>query len=577
MKKKAIIISCICVAVVLSILIGFLAYANQYASIQYATNFTKTNNTKFWYTENKQNFELSKAQANSISLEKLFTGQTVYFTKDNKPFVVSGSSIVYLQQNGQNLSFQTKDTKSLRTEVTGQKLFIGTQANVDAENTKIKNADNIRTNGAKTTALIVNNELVSSNANIYTDEKQNTFIDIAVAMKYTGVSFHTGASSIVFSFADANGNKHRFNIAIAKLRYQPWVEPNSRNVYPAISKIDGKYYISQSILKNVFGFNVLYNGPKKYIEITTDKADVVKSVVTSEYTINQKYVIPTSEASAMGLIDSNGILKDNAEQLYDQSVAAAQATQVAQTQKKTEQQVSSETEKTSTAKVSSSKPSASSSSAPTYSQSNTSTQQPVPAGFNGNEFNGCSQLIVVTADGMHTRYATTSTYEKNGNAWNKVLSGIGTLIGENGMVYADSRVQDTNTTPAGLFDMGFTFGWASNPGTAMEYKQADSNSYWDENSGSATYNRWVEGNPGGDNEQLATEPLYKYAAVIEFNWNQVPNRGAGIFLHIKPGHYTAGCVGIDEGSLVSILKWMNPSKNPKILIIPQSSFNSYYK
>jgi L,D-peptidoglycan transpeptidase YkuD (ErfK/YbiS/YcfS/YnhG family) len=44
---------------------------------------------------------------------------------------------------------------------------------------------------------------------------------------------------------------------------------------------------------------------------------------------------------------------------------------------------------------------------------------------------------------------------------------------------------------------------------------ADNNSYWDENSGSPTYNRWVESNPGGDNEQLKNQPLYKYDSPAE--------------------------------------------------------------
>jgi L,D-peptidoglycan transpeptidase YkuD (ErfK/YbiS/YcfS/YnhG family) len=62
----------------------------------------------------------------------------------------------------------------------------------------------------------------------------------------------------------------------------------------------------------------------------------------------------------------------------------------------------------------------------------------------------------------------------------------------------------------------FAFGWAANPGTKLPYRLADNNSYWDENSGSPTYNRWVESNPGGDNEQLKNQPLYKYAMVRIF-------------------------------------------------------------
>lgn len=157
-----------------------------------------------------------------------------------------------------------------------------------------------------------------------------------------------------------------------------------------------------------------------------------------------------------------------------------------------------------------------------------------------------------------------------------MLSGVSAIIGKNGMVADSVRVQDTDTTPAGVYNIRFAFGWADNPGTKLEYRVADDNAYWDENSGTANYNRWVEGNPDGDYEQLKTQPLYKYAMVLDFNWNQTPRKGAGIFIHIKPQHYTGGCIGIDEGPLLKIMAWVDPLKNPKVLICPQSDFATYY-
>lgn len=199
-----------------------------------------------------------------------------------------------------------------------------------------------------------------------------------------------------------------------------------------------------------------------------------------------------------------------------------------------------------------------------------------PQGFYGALFEGSGQVITVTAAGMSTRYATVNVYEKSGQAWSKVLSGVSAIIGKNGMVADSVRVQDTDTTPAGVYNIRFAFGWADNPGTKLEYRVADDNAYWDENSGTANYNRWVEGNPGGDYEQLKTQPLYKYAMVLDFNWNQTPRKGAGIFIHIKPQHYTGGCIGIDEGSLLKIMAWVDSLKNPKVLICPQSDFAKYY-
>jgi L,D-peptidoglycan transpeptidase YkuD (ErfK/YbiS/YcfS/YnhG family) len=73
-----------------------------------------------------------------------------------------------------------------------------------------------------------------------------------------------------------------------------------------------------------------------------------------------------------------------------------------------------------------------------------------------------------------------------------------------------------------------------------------------------------------DYSALWKQPLFKYAAVINYNYstNKVLNKGSGIFLHIAPknGGFTLGCVGIEEDHLIKLLKWLDPSKNPVILM-----------
>ena len=67
-------------------------------------------------------------------------------------------------------------------------------------------------------------------------------------------------------------------------------------------------------------------------------------------------------------------------------------------------------------------------------------------------------------------------------------------------------------------------------------------------------------------EKLWTYDEYIYGAVIEYNTDPIAeNKGSAIFLHV--GYkYTAGCVASDEATIVSVLKWLNPKYNPKILI-----------
>jgi L,D-peptidoglycan transpeptidase YkuD (ErfK/YbiS/YcfS/YnhG family) len=77
---------------------------------------------------------------------------------------------------------------------------------------------------------------------------------------------------------------------------------------------------------------------------------------------------------------------------------------------------------------------------------------------------------------------------------------------------------------------------------------------------------------GSPNEHLYYEtPYYDYAAVIDYNTRNAPGgvrQGAGsaFFLHVEVGAPTQGCVAIDVGQLVRILRWLRPADHPRIVI-----------
>ena len=195
--------------------------------------------------------------------------------------------------------------------------------------------------------------------------------------------------------------------------------------------------------------------------------------------------------------------------------------------------------------------------------------------FHSNDFSDSSQVITVTANGMNTSSASLNTYEKTGGVWNLVLT-ASAFIGRDGLVYDAHRIESDNKTPAGIYGFAYAFGSEPNPGTKLQYRQSDDNSYFDENSGSPNYNRWVETDPGGNSEFMKI-PQYKYGLVIDFNPDQTPDKGSGIFLHIRGNYdYTDGCVSLSETNVVSILEWLDSAKKPKILICSQSDLSKYY-
>lgn len=197
--------------------------------------------------------------------------------------------------------------------------------------------------------------------------------------------------------------------------------------------------------------------------------------------------------------------------------------------------------------------------------------------------NTSSQAILIEVQNNTDVHGVCSTFSKENGIWSKINS-YPCVVGMRG-VSAD-RHEGDYTTPEGIFGFLFEFGSAQNPGTKMEYRKTQPGDYWSSVRTGAEYNTWVhyDGDPvrrfGSTKyyEDLYNEPLYKYAAALDFNYYQpkVIGKGSAIFFHIAPssGGGTAGCIAISKENLVTVLKWMDPSQNPKICIGTPDYLNS---
>ncbi len=197
--------------------------------------------------------------------------------------------------------------------------------------------------------------------------------------------------------------------------------------------------------------------------------------------------------------------------------------------------------------------------------------------FRNPKLENSNQIIVVTTNNMSTSYCNIEIYEKNDSGeWNNIDSTTG-RVGANGLAYIENRVQSTNTTPAGVMSITGAFGVKNNPGTKLDYIEVNNNMYWDLNSENSTYNRLINYNPGGDYEHLISYPRqYEYSLITDYNHNQVPNKGGAIFVHCLGRGATGGCVSMPREKMIEILKWIDPKKNPKILVIPKDDLDDYW-
>ncbi|MFI1439830.1 L,D-transpeptidase [Streptomyces fructofermentans] len=185
---------------------------------------------------------------------------------------------------------------------------------------------------------------------------------------------------------------------------------------------------------------------------------------------------------------------------------------------------------------------------------------------------GGTQLITARAARTSSTTGTVTWWNRRGGRWVEAGSAPA-RFGARGLVEGRSRTQGTNTTPTGLYDLPYAFGTEPAPaGTATPHRKVGPDSWWCQDNGSRSYNRWTEPRPAdcraAESEHLASYGTqYAHALVIGFNYARpVRGRGAGIFLHVDGRGATAGCVSVPKDAMRRILRWADPARRPHIAI-----------
>ena len=200
------------------------------------------------------------------------------------------------------------------------------------------------------------------------------------------------------------------------------------------------------------------------------------------------------------------------------------------------------------------------------------------------------QVIVVEAPRWSSTEGTLTAFEKRGGNWQVVQPTVRAQLGYGGLVRGDRRRQGTGTVPTGVFEILSGFGRKADPGTALDYIQVDRNDAWTYNPRvPSTYNVFQDADRswksyGGYIEELWDMGYqYDYVAVLDYNLPEGPirtgangvrrssnppdtSRGGGIFLHVDNGNKTAGCIAVTKKVMRDLMTWMDPKKDPVIVI-----------
>ena len=190
----------------------------------------------------------------------------------------------------------------------------------------------------------------------------------------------------------------------------------------------------------------------------------------------------------------------------------------------------------------------------------------------------CSQLLLVVSDGSRAAAARGYCYslQKDGS-WQaeETLWNMEGYTGSNGI--AHDRRRGSKASPAGLWALTSAFGLEEPPeGLKLPWRDITPQSDWVLDANSIYFNTWQERDDPdltdtwrkSETEHLEDyDETYTYACVIEYNTPPytVPKRGCAIFLHVSD-HPTTGCIGLMTEYMIAVLQWLDPWKNPHILI-----------
>jgi L,D-peptidoglycan transpeptidase YkuD (ErfK/YbiS/YcfS/YnhG family) len=190
---------------------------------------------------------------------------------------------------------------------------------------------------------------------------------------------------------------------------------------------------------------------------------------------------------------------------------------------------------------------------------------------NKSKLENVEQLLVVYNDQPQSYSAFFVALEKKDKKWIVKYDPVAVGIGKNGFAAPGNKREGDGKSPTGIFRLGKLYTYEKQLCTLLENQQTTADDKWIDDPNSEDYNTYIKGATTAKSYEklLLNTDAYKYCMVIEYNTNPIiKGKGSAIFFHLalKKTSFTAGCVAIDEENMKRVVNWLDPKRNPTIIM-----------
>ena len=205
------------------------------------------------------------------------------------------------------------------------------------------------------------------------------------------------------------------------------------------------------------------------------------------------------------------------------------------------------------------------------------------------------QIILVISENFDASRAKLFTFEKKASHYHKVFEAFDVNLGRSGLGWGEGvqtiehrkdepqKREGDGRAPSGIFSLGNAFGYAKTSTSKLPYMYADKELVCVDDVGHKDYNKVLHVRNKNSLKSYENmhrkDNLYEIGVIVKHNEKNIPSHGSCIFLHVERNATapTAGCTSMPKEKLSQLIHWLDATKSPILIQIPQQYYEDILK